>query len=172
VTTGDLFRRDADGDYWLVGRESELIRTAEGIVPPGPIRDALDDLPDVDAVAVYGIPADGTEIAAAAVTLRRDPSAGEDTADAEVKPIDLSEALLRVPPELRPALVRVVGDIPVTAGRRLRTAPLREEGVPPVDKGRAYVRDSSGAYRPLTGAARRRLLKPRGGGTAAREART
>ncbi|WP_285491791.1 alpha/beta fold hydrolase [Actinomadura sp. NBRC 104425] len=142
LSTGDLFRRDADGDYWLVGRETELIRTAEGIVPPGPIRDALGDLPYVDAVAVYGVPAgDGAEIAAAAISLR-DP-------DAEVKPVDLAEALLRVPPEMRPALVRVVDEIPVTGGRRLRTDSLRAEGMPRPGEGRAYVRDSAGGYRLL-----------------------
>ena len=147
--TGDLFRRDDDGDYWLAGREAELIRTAEGIVPPGPIRDALGDLPCIDTVAVYGIPVGKTEVAAAAVGVR-------DAAD--VRPLDLSEALLRVEPGLRPALVRVVGEVPVTAGGRLRTAPLRDEGVPPAGDGRTYYRDKRGAYRPLTDAARRRLF--------------
>ena len=158
--TGDLFRRDADGDYWLVGREAELIGTAEGIVPPGPIRDALGDLPYVDTVAVYGIPAGDTELAAAAVSLR--------DAEETVKVIDLTEALLRVEPELRPALVRVVDEVPVTAGRRLWTAPLREEGVPAAGDGLTYYRDRSGAYRPLTETARRRLLR----GAAARETRS
>ncbi|TDD92203.1 alpha/beta fold hydrolase [Actinomadura darangshiensis] len=148
--TGDLFRRDAGGDYWLVGREGELIRTADGIVPPGPIRDALGDLPYVDTVAVYGIPVGETEIAAAAVSLR---------GAAELKPVDLSEALLRVEPGLRPAVVRIVDEVPVTAGRRLRTAPLRDEGVPAAGGGLAYYRDKAGAYRPLTDTARRRLLK-------------
>ncbi|WP_243718586.1 AMP-binding protein [Actinomadura sp. KC06] len=156
--TGDLFRRDADGDFWLAGREAELIRTGEGIVPPGPVRDALGDLPYVDTVAVYGIPVGETELAAAAVSLR---------GAAELKPLDISEALLRVEPGLRPAIVRVVDEVPVTAGGRLRTAPLREEGVPSAGEGRAYYRDKAGAYRPLTDAARRRLLKA----PAAREAR-
>ncbi|MGP4027068.1 AMP-binding protein [Actinomadura sp. 3N407] len=156
--TGDLFRRDADGDFWLVGREAELIRTAEGIVPPGPIRDALGDLPYIDTVAVYGIPVGEAEAAAAAVSLR---DAGE------LKPLDLSEALLRVEPGLRPAIVRVVDEVPVTAGRRLRIEPLRDEGVPPAGDGRTYYRDKAGAYRPLTAAARRRILAA----GAAREAR-
>ncbi|MFC6878549.1 AMP-binding protein [Actinomadura yumaensis] len=158
--TGDLFRRDADGDFWLVGRETELIRTAEGIVPPGPIRDALGDLPYIDSVAVYGVPAgDGADLAAAAVTLR--PGAAGTDGAGVVKPVDLSEALLRVEPELRPAIVRVVDDIPVTAGRRLLTAPLRDEGVPPSEHSRTFYRDRSGAYRPLTEAARKRLRKAR-----------
>ncbi|MBO2450212.1 alpha/beta fold hydrolase [Actinomadura barringtoniae] len=148
--TGDLFRRDADGDFWMVGRDSELIRTTDGIVPPGPIRDALGDLPYIDAVAVYGIPVGDTDVAAAAVTLRE---------GGEVKPVDLSEALLRVEPELRPAIVRVVDDITVTKGRRLLTARLREEGVPPAADGRTYYRDRAGAYRLLTETARRRLLR-------------
>ncbi|WP_433467624.1 AMP-binding protein [Spirillospora sp. CA-128828] len=156
--TGDLFRRDAGGDYWLAGRETELIRTADGIVPPEPIRDALGHLPYVDSVAVYGIPVGDAELAAAAVSLRD---------VAELKPVDLSEALLRVEPGLRPSIVRVVDEVPVTAGRRLRTAPLRDEGVPPAGDGRAYYRDKAGAYRPLTEAARRRLLRA----PAAREAR-
>ncbi|QXJ24629.1 AMP-binding protein [Actinomadura graeca] len=149
TATGDLFRRDADGDFWLVGRDAELIRTAEGIVPPGPIRDALGDLPCVDSVAVYGIPDGDTELAAAAVTLRA-PLAGQ-VAAAEreaLKPVDLSEALLRVEPALRPAIVRVVDEIPVTAGWRPQTARLREEGVPAGGDGRTYVRDGTGAYRP------------------------
>ncbi|TDE38660.1 AMP-binding protein [Actinomadura sp. 6K520] len=147
--TGDLFRRDADGDFWMAGRETELIRTAERIVPPGPIRDALGDLPYIDTVAVYGLPVGETEIVAAAVSLR---DVGE------LKPLDLSEAMLRVEPELRPAIVRVVDEVPRTAGGRLRTASLRDEGVPPAGDGRTYHRTRAGAYRPLTDAARRRLL--------------
>ncbi|MEV4257096.1 AMP-binding protein, partial [Spirillospora sp. NPDC049652] len=147
--TGDLFRRDEDGDFWLVGRDAELIRTRSGIVPPGPARDALDDLPQVDAVVVYGVPAGGSEVVVAAITL---------CPDAEVKPVDLAETLLRVEPELRPAVVRVVPAIPVTAGHRPDPRALRAEGVPEPGAGVTYHRDSSGAYRPLTAAARRRLL--------------
>jgi putative long chain acyl-CoA synthase len=153
--TGDLFRRDGDGDFWLVGREAELIRTTEGIVPPGPIRDALGDLPAVDAVAVYGVPAGGADLAAAAVSLRE---------GGELKPIDLTEALLRVQPELRPALIRVVDEVPVTSEGRPRAAPLRDEGVPEAGAELAYYRDRSGAYRPLTEPARRRLVKMRASG--------
>lgn len=107
-------------------------------------------------MAVYGIPVGDTELAAAAVSLRA--ARGGRAADA-VKPVDLSEALLRVEPGLRPAIVRIVDEVPVTAGRRLRTAPLRDEGVPAAGDGRAFYRDKAGAYRPLTDAARRRLLK-------------
>lgn len=155
--TGDLFRRDADGDFWLVGRATDLIRTPEGIVPPAPMRDALGDLPGVDVVVAYGIPIGehGLELAAAALTLR--PSG-------ELRPIDLTEALMAMEAPLRPALIRVVDRIPVTGWHRLDPAPLREEGIPAAGNGqaaapRAFYRDKSGAYRPLTETARRRLLR-------------
>ncbi|MEW2358358.1 AMP-binding protein [Spirillospora sp. NPDC029432] len=134
MATGDLFRRDADGDFWLAGREAELIRTADGVVPPGPVRDALGELPAVDAVAVYGVPAGEREQKVAAAISLRD----------ELKPIDLTEALLRVEPALRPALVRVVDEVPVAASGRPRTAPLRDGSVPAVAE---YERDQGGAYR-------------------------
>ena len=41
LATGDLFRRDPDGDFWLLDSISALIRTERGPVPPTPIRDAL-----------------------------------------------------------------------------------------------------------------------------------
>ncbi|WP_051712100.1 AMP-binding protein [Spirillospora albida] len=160
--TGDLFTRDGDGDFWSAGREAELIRTAGGIVPPGPIRDALGDLAYVDTVAVYGVPVGDAELVVAAIVLRE---------GAELKPIDLAEALLKVDPGLRPQIVRVVPEVPVTAGRRLRTAPLRAEGLPPAGGGLVFHRDRTGAYRPLTEAARRRLLDPDRSGTGATHVR-
>ena len=48
LQTGDLFRRDDDGDYWLVDHVPALVRSADGVVAGGPIVDALGDL---DAVA-------------------------------------------------------------------------------------------------------------------------
>ena len=41
IVTGDLFRRDADGDYWLLDHIPAMIRTESGPVAAGPLRDAL-----------------------------------------------------------------------------------------------------------------------------------
>ena len=38
VVTGDLFKRDADGDYWRVSGVTEVIQTRGGPVFPGPVR--------------------------------------------------------------------------------------------------------------------------------------
>jgi putative long chain acyl-CoA synthase len=153
LDTGDLMRRDADGDFWLVGAVASLIHTATGVVAPLPIRDALETLPAVDLAVAYGVPARAgeREVAVAAVTLRR----GHDLDGA-----DLTAALGALAPAERPEVVHVVDEIPVTTWYRPLTTPLRAAGLPPADGSvRAWHRDARGAYRPLTQAARRRLLR-------------
>jgi putative long chain acyl-CoA synthase len=154
LQTGDLFRRDADGDYWRVDGVADVIRTASGPVFTAPIRDALNDLPAVDLAVAYGVrPGDGsTELAVAAVTLR---SGHELTAR------ELAAATATVETHHRPLVVQVVDRIPVTTWYRPLTGPLREAGLPdPSARGDAWYLDGSGrVYRPLTETARRRLVK-------------
>jgi putative long chain acyl-CoA synthase len=152
LTTGDLFRRDADGDHWRVDGLNEVIRAADGPVFTGPIRDALYDVPAVDLAVAYGVvPSRGApEIAVAVVTLR---------AGHELTAKDISSALAGLAPRERPLIVHVVDRIPVTTWFRPITAPLREAGVPqPADERGAWFLDAAGrSYRPLTATARRRL---------------
>jgi putative long chain acyl-CoA synthase len=123
LVTGDLFRRDSDGDYWRVDGVGDVIRTATAPVFTGPIRDALGDLPAVDLAVAYGVSPDGAggEIAVAAVTLRPDQ---------ELASEDIEAALGSLPATERPAIVQVVDRIPVTTWFRPLTGPLREAGVP------------------------------------------
>jgi putative long chain acyl-CoA synthase len=153
LVTGDLFRRDADGDYWRVDGVAETIRTTRGPVFAGAIRDALGDLPAVDLAVAYGVlPPDGEhEVAMAAVTLRQ---------GRELTARDLDSALSSFAPSGRPSVVRLVEEIPVTTWSRPITAPLREEGIPePSARTRAWYLHRSGHYRPLTDAAHRRLVR-------------
>ena len=123
LATGDLFRADEDGDFWLVGSASTLIRTAAGLVAPRPIENALSDIDCIDLVVAYGVP-DGKEeheLALAAVTLR---------GDRELEAEQLTQALARLEPEKRPRFVRVVDEIPVTTWYRPISRELREAGVP------------------------------------------
>ena len=64
------------------------------------------------------------------------------------------------PPEERPAIVHVVDELPVTTWYRPMTRPLRQAGIPePTEGTQIWYLDASGEqYRPLTAAARRRLL--------------
>jgi putative long chain acyl-CoA synthase len=151
LSTGDLFRRDADGDYWRLDSARDVIHTATGPAYSVPIRDALGDLPAVDLAVAYGLKLEGRqpELAVAAVTLR-----DSQTLDARA----VGDALQRLPAPARPDIVHVVDEIPVTTWFRPLTAPLRDAGLPGADGGRAWYRDRGGRrYRPLTEAARRRL---------------
>jgi putative long chain acyl-CoA synthase len=154
LSTGDLFRRDADGDYWRLDSARDVIRGAAGPVYSAPVRDALGELPAVDLAVAYGLDLPGREheLVVAAVTLRPGHSL-----DAR----SLGDALERLPAPARPDLVQVIDSIPVTTWYRPLTGPLRDAGIPRANPDRAWYRDRGGRrYRPLTASARRRLSGP------------
>jgi putative long chain acyl-CoA synthase len=148
LETGDLFRRDADGDYWRVDGVADVVHTADGPVFTGPIRDALGDLPAVDLAVAYGVRPDGSEheLAIAAATLR----AGQ-----ELTAEDVSAALEVLAVNQRPPIVHVVDQIPVTTWFRPITGPLRAAGIPsPADGAQVWTLDRDrGEYRPVAPAA-------------------
>jgi putative long chain acyl-CoA synthase len=148
--TGDLFRRDQDGDLWLVGDASELIRTETSMVPPGPIEDALGRLDAVDLAVAYGLPVKrtGTNLVAAAVTLR----AGHQL-DGE----SLTGALDKLDVRCRPVVIRVVDHLALTTWYRPRTQPLRDEGLPADPPGPVWHWDGT-SFRRLEAGAQRDLL--------------
>jgi putative long chain acyl-CoA synthase len=139
VATGDLFRRDADGDFWLLDSITTLIHTKDGPFAPTPVRDALWSIPAVDLAVCFGVPdPEGADaLVIGAVTLRK----GEKLTIAE-----LDDALAALPEEARPHFVRVVDEIPVTTWYRPITAPLKALGVPDGKKGVAYRLNSNGGY--------------------------
>ena len=124
IDTGDLVRRDADGDYWLVDHVSDVVFAEGGGVATIPIEDIIEtECEFVDLCAVYGVKPRGArrQIVAAAITLRPghkfDPRALRKAVDA------------LLPREQRPVLVRVLEDLPMTSGHRVRKRPLRNEGL-------------------------------------------
>jgi putative long chain acyl-CoA synthase len=151
LSTGDLFRRDADGDYWRLDGVYDVIHTADGPVLAALIRDALGEIDAVDLAVAFGLrPAgEGSELAVAAVTLRPDHA---------LTPEVLSRALGELPEGHRPSVVQVLDEMPVTTWFRPLTRPLRRAGLPEPAEGRVWYLDRGGRrYRPLTDAARRRL---------------
>ncbi len=172
VATGDLFRRDADGDFWRVDSLTDVVHTDAGPVFTAPIRDALGVLPAVELAVAYGVrlaegespaPASGARsvgrgpgpqpasVAVAALTLRR---------DATLSQRDIAAALGALPYRERPLVVRVVSAIPVNTWFRPVTAPLAAAGLPAGTRARPawYLDLEAETYRPLTAAVRRRLL--------------
>ena len=140
VATGDLFRRDGDGDYWLLDTITTLIRTKDGPLAPTPVRDALWSIPAVDIAVCFGVPdPDGTDaLVIGAIALRKGK---------KILIEDLNDALSALPDKARPHFVRVVDEIPVTTWYRPITAPLRALGVPAGKRGEtAYRLDDAGTY--------------------------
>ena len=154
VVTGDLFRRDGDGDYWRVDGAGDVIHGDQGPVFTTPIRDALGAIPSVDLALAYGVApeAEDHEIAVVAVTLRP---------GRELTAREIGRAVGLLEREQRPALVHVVDRLPVTTWFRPLTQELRAAGIPePADGRQVWYLDASGAtYRPLTATARQRLAR-------------
>ncbi len=142
LATSDLFRRDADGDFWLVDHLEDVIRTAEGPVFCAPIEDAISGLEFVDLAVAYGIARGGRrgEVPAVALTLRQG------------LPLDLDALQARAENELaagmRPMIVRVLATLPMTAGYRPVKEPLRAAGFADVAQGFVFD-EEGGRYRPL-----------------------
>lgn len=142
VATGDLFRRDSDGDFWLLDTVTSLIRTEDGPVAPTPIRDALWSLNAVDIAVCFGVAdPDGTkDVAIAAVTLREGQKVSVD---------DITDALADLPIEHRPHYVRIVDEIPVTTWHRPVATEIAADGIPDGKKG-SFRRADDGSYEKLT----------------------
>src|ERR1700744_3998913 len=99
ISTEYLFRRDADGVFWLVGRRGSTVPTERGVVYCDPITDALGLLPAVDLAVTYGVSKDGHQGAVTARTTRP---------GATITAADLTEAVAAMPFGLGPDIVFVV----------------------------------------------------------------
>lgn len=116
VPTENLFRRDRDGDYWLMDRRDTVISTARGPVFTQPIVDTLNDVAAVDLEVAFGLRA-GTgagerTLAVAAVSVRR---------GYHLDPKDVTECLRALDPAQRPDLIFVVDEIPRSSTYRPST---------------------------------------------------
>ncbi|HEX3827345.1 MAG TPA: AMP-binding protein [Sporichthyaceae bacterium] len=139
VSTDHLFRRDADGDHWLIGHVSELVTTDGGVAAPSLAEEALGGLDAVASVAAYpaAVPG-GAQRLVAAVKLRP----GRRLIAAEVDAV--TRRLARVD---RPAVIRVVADIPLTTWWRADREALRRSDAAAGSGVAGWVRDAAGGYR-------------------------
>lgn len=56
LKTGDLGYKDADGYIWLKGRRSDMIKSGANRISPLEIEEVIVQLPEVEEVAVIGVP--------------------------------------------------------------------------------------------------------------------
>jgi putative long chain acyl-CoA synthase len=145
ISTENLFRRDIDGDFWLVGRRGSAVHTARGIVFCEPITDALGFIPAVDLAVTYGVPMDGHRVAVAAVTLRP---------GATITAADLTEAVAAMPFGLGPDIVHVVAEMTLSATYRPTVSALRAAGISKAGRHAWFFDADANQFRRFTGPAR------------------
>ncbi|MGD9622639.1 MAG: acyl-CoA synthetase [Mycolicibacterium sp.] len=152
VSTEYLFRRDYDGDYWLVANRDGVIHTAEGPVFPATVNDAVGRLEAVDMAVTYPVQAQGQTIAVTALGLRPGGS---------VPAADLSDALINLPVGKAPGIVHVVPELSLTATYRPLAGPLRRQGVPKPSRNAWYRDTDTQRYKRLTAAVRNEIVGSR-----------
>lgn len=79
--TGDLGFKDADGDYWVVGRVDDMIITGGENVHPVEVEDVLMDHPGVVDCGVVGLPDDKWGQVVSAFVVRRSPEVTAEALD-------------------------------------------------------------------------------------------
>jgi putative long chain acyl-CoA synthase len=148
ISTEYLFRRDADGDFWLVGRRGSTVPTERGVVFCDPITDALGLIPAVDLAVTYGVSMDGHQVAVTAVTTRP---------GATITAADLTEAVAAMPFGLGPDIVHVVPELKLSGTYRPTVSALRAAGIPKAGRHAWLFDTESNQFRRLTGPARAEL---------------
>jgi putative long chain acyl-CoA synthase len=141
IPTEHLFRRDADGDYWLVDRVDAVVKTARGPVYSTPIADVLNEVTAVDLEVAYGRKVGGRTLMFAAVSVRN---------GFDLDVADVTAALRGLESAQRPDIVYVVDEIPVGPSYRPDIGAVRASGLPKLgDRTWCYDR-STGSYQVLT----------------------
>lgn len=122
--TGDLFRQDAEGNFFFVDRIKDTIRRRGENISSFEVENAVSQFPAVDEVVAVGVASD---IAEQEVMVVVKPKAG-----CQIDPKALSEFLVsRLAYFMVPRYVRVVTEIPKTETNKPRKVVFREQGVTP-----------------------------------------
>lgn len=121
--TGDILRKDADGNYYFVDRLKDAIRRRGENVSSIEVEAAVRSYPPVDETIAVGIPVESEEEVMAVIV----PKPGQ-----SIDPQALIEWLTsRLPYFAVPRFVRIVDAIPKTETNKQRKFPFREAGVTP-----------------------------------------
>ncbi len=148
VSTENLFRRDEDGDYWLLGRRGSVVHTPRGLVYTEPVTDAIGLINGVDLAVTYNVPFGNLDVAVSAVTL---------LPGASITAADLTEAFAAMPIGLGPDIVCVVPEMTLSATYRPTVSALRAAGIPKSGRHVWYFDTVGKQYRRLTPAVRAEL---------------
>jgi crotonobetaine/carnitine-CoA ligase len=120
--TGDLFRRDADSNYFFLDRIKDTIRRRGENISSFEVEAAVRGYPAVDEVVAIGV---ASEIEEQEVLIAVTAKAGH-----RVEPQALIEFLVpRLAYFMIPRYVRIVSEIPKTETNKARKVVFREQGI-------------------------------------------
>lgn len=120
--TGDLLRRDADGDYFFVDRRKDAIRRRGENISAFEVEQEIRAFPGVKEAAAIGVQSDKTEDEVMACIM---PAEGH-----AIEPVALTEFLVqRLPHYMVPRYIRIMPDLPRTPTQKIQKYSLRDEGV-------------------------------------------
>jgi acyl-CoA synthetase (AMP-forming)/AMP-acid ligase II len=117
LRSGDLFRTDADGFLWFVGRKDDVFKTRGEKVAPKEVEGVIYELESVAEVAVIGVPHDVDGHAVKAFVVPR-PGASIDEATIR------RYCRGRLPSHLVPRFVEICSSLPRTQSGKIRKTDL------------------------------------------------
>ena len=136
--TGDVFRLDADGNFYFVDRLKDAIRRRGENISSFEVEAIVNSHPDVVESAAVAVPSDLGEDDVKVVVVRRPGS--------HINEPDLIEFLITVMPRFMiPRYVEFADTLPKTPTDRVQKALLREAGVTPQTWDRASAEAKSPA---------------------------
>ncbi|WP_036462279.1 acyl-CoA synthetase [Mycolicibacterium neoaurum] len=148
VSTEQLFRRDDDGDYWLVDSRSAVIRTPDGVVFTAAVNDAVGRIGAVDLAVTYCVDGANGPLVLTAVALRPGGS---------VPSAEVTEALAALPVGRAPDVVYAAPEMTLGASYRPEVGPLRAAGIPKSTRNAWYFDGDTLQYKRMTAAVRAEL---------------
>ncbi|MCF6390297.1 acyl-CoA synthetase [Mycobacterium sp. MBM] len=149
VSTEQLFRRDEDGDFWLVDNRSSVIRTPDGPVFTAAVNDAISQASAVDLAVTYRLEVQGKPLVVTAVTLRPGGS---------LPSAEINEAMATLRHGIGPAVVYVAPRMTLGASYRPEIGPLRAAGVPKAARNTWYFDADIKQYKRMTAAVRAEIV--------------
>ena len=122
IRTGDIYRRDAEGNYWFEGRSDDMFKVKGLWVTPIEVEEALLACPEVaEAAVVPAANAEGMTEVAAYVVLKSAQVGDEATAETL-----RTQTNARLPAYKRPTQIHFVPELPRTATGKLQRYKLRQ----------------------------------------------
>jgi len=129
--TGDKAKKDADGYFWFVGRDDDVINTAGHLVSPFEVESALIEHPAVAEAGVIGKPDDiAMEVVKAFITLNE-----KFEENSELMRDINNHCRTRLGPAVAPREIQVIEILPKTRSGKImrRLLKARELGLPEGD---------------------------------------